>query len=68
MAKLDDLEAAVKANHDVIESAVVLINGIADRITAAGVDQTKLDALVADLKTEDDSLSAAVAANTPAAP
>ena len=67
MASLDALTAQVAANRAVIDSAVVLINGIADRIKAAGVDQTALDALVADLKSEDDTLAAAVTANTPAA-
>lgn len=62
--KIDELTAQVKANHDAIESAKVLINGIADRIAAAGADQGKLDSLIADLKAEDESLSEAVAANT----
>lgn len=66
--KLDALAAQVKANSDVIDSAVLLINGIAQKITEAGVDQVKLDALVADLNTHDATLAAAVAANTPVAP
>lgn len=68
MAALDDLTAQVTANSTVLQSAVTLINGIADRITAAGVDPAKLAALTASLKTDDDALAAAVAANTPAAP
>ena len=68
MAQIGTLKQQVASNHDAIESAIVLINGIADRIKAAGVDQEQLDALVADLKNEDDNLAAAVAANTPAAP
>lgn len=67
MAELDDITAQVAANKVVIDSAVVLINGIADRITAAGVDPAKLAALTASLKSEDDALAAAVTANTPAA-
>lgn len=68
MAAIDDLTTQVASNRTVIESAVVLINGIAARITAAGVDPAKLAALTADLKAKDDELAAAVVANTPAAP
>ncbi len=68
MAELDDLTTQVSANSTVIDSALTLINGIAARITAAGVDSTKLSALTASLKSEDDALAAAVAANTPAVP
>lgn len=67
MKELDDLAAQVKANSDVEASALLLIQGIAARITAAGVDPVKLASLTASLKSDDDSLAAAVAANTPAA-
>lgn len=63
--ELDDLTAQVKANSDLLDSATTLINGIADRITAAGVDPAKLSALSAELKAKDDTLAAAVTANTP---
>ena len=63
--ELDDLTAQVKANSDLLDSATVLINGIADRITAAGVDPAKLAALTAELKSKDDTLAQAVVANTP---
>lgn len=66
--ELDNLTAQVKANSDLLDSATVLINGIADRITAAGVDPAKLSALSAELKAKDDVLAAAVAANTPTPP
>lgn len=65
--ELDDLTAQVKSNSDLLDSATTLINGIADRITAAGVDPTKLAALTAELKAKDDALAATVTANTPAA-
>jgi hypothetical protein len=67
MASLDDLTAQVAANKSVSQSALILINGIADRITAAGADPAKLAALTASLKSDDDDLAAAVKANTPAA-
>jgi len=62
--EVDDLTAQVKANSDTIDSAVLLINGIADRITAAGVDPEKLTALTTELKAKDDALAAAVVAGT----
>lgn len=65
--ELDDLTAQVKSNSDLLDSATTLINGIADRIAAAGVDPTKLAALTAELRSKDDALAAAVTANTPAA-
>lgn len=68
MSILDDLSAQVAANRTISQSALTLINGIADRITAAGVDPAALAALTASLKEDDDKLAAAVAANTPAAP
>lgn len=66
--ELDNLTAQVKANSDLLDSATVLINGIADRITAAGVDPAKLTALSAELKAKDDVLATAVTANTPSVP
>lgn len=65
--EVDNLTAQVKANSDVIDSAVTLISGIADRIAAAGTDPVKLKALSDELKNKDDTLAAAVVANTPAA-
>jgi hypothetical protein len=67
-AATDALTAQVASNTTVVQSALTLINGIAAQITAAGVDPVKLAALTASLKSDDDALAAAVAANTPAAP
>lgn len=66
MANIDALTAQVAANAAVIDSAIVLINGIAARIDAAGVDPVKLAALVDELKAKDTELAGAVTANTPA--
>lgn len=63
--ELDALTAQVQGNNTVIASALALINGIADRITAAGVDRAALTALASSLKSDDDALAAAVVANTP---
>lgn len=68
MAALDDLTAQVAANKTVIDSALTLIAGIADRIAAAGTDPQKLADLTASLKAEDDALALAVTANTPVPP
>ena len=64
--ELDNLTAQVKANNDLLDSATTLINGIADRITAAGTDPKALSDLTTELKAKDDALAAAVTANTPA--
>jgi len=68
---MDDLKALqdqVAASETVEASAVLLIQGIAARIAAAGADPAALEALTTSLKTSADALSAAVTANTPAAP
>lgn len=65
--EIERLTASVARNTNTIESAIVLIRGINDRIKAAGTDPAKLAALTNDLDREDDALAAAVAENTPAA-
>jgi uncharacterized small protein (DUF1192 family) len=76
-AEVEALTAQVKANNDLIDSATALINGIAGRIdaavaaaVAAGASSTDLAAITAlstELKAKDDTLAAAVTANTPSA-
>jgi esterase/lipase len=66
--ELADLTARVATNNEVIESALVLIQGLHDAIIAAGTDPVKLKALTDSLVAEDDKLAAAIVANTPAAP
>lgn len=65
MAAIDDLQAAVTAEDTVIDSAVVLLNGIPALIAAAGVDPAKLAALQSDITAKTTALSAAVLVNTP---
>ena len=74
-AELEALEAQVKENEEVEQSALVLINGLADRVkeladevAAAGADPAKLVALAAELDASAANLAAAVVANTPAEP
>jgi hypothetical protein len=64
--ELEALKAQVAANRDVIQSAITLINGIADRVKAGQSDPAALQALAADLNSQDQALAQAVAANTPA--
>lgn len=73
MKTLADLQADVAANTGVTASAVTLISGIAAQLknlSAAGtpVDPAEIDALATQLEQNSANLSAAVVANTPAAP
>jgi hypothetical protein len=54
------IQAAAKSSA--IDRAILIINGIADLTTAAGVDPAALAALTAELKTKDDELAAAIVA------
>lgn len=65
MSAIDDLTAQVAQTKTVAQSAVVLIQGLADALKAAGTDPVKLAALVKDLQDTDTALAAAVTANTP---
>lgn len=65
-AELDALTQRVHQNTTVIQGAIELINGIADRIRAAGTDPAALQALTDELEQQDNALASAVAANTPA--
>lgn len=70
MSALDDLRKQVQKNSDLEESAVTLIQGIAQQLKdaiAAG-DPAALTTLAAQLDTSARDLAAAIAANTPAAP
>jgi len=67
MADLSALQAQVKANTDVEASAIVLIQGLAAQIAAAGTDPAKLQELQNQLNTSASALAAAITANTPAA-
>jgi hypothetical protein len=67
-AQLDALRAQVAANSTVTQSAVTLINGIAQRIIDAGTDPAQLQALADSLSADDAALAQAVAANTVASP
>lgn len=68
--ELDDLKANVTANTGVVQSAVVLLQGLKaalDSAIASG-DPAQLKALSDQLGSDTQNLAAAVAANTPAGP
>lgn len=70
MSTLDDLKTQVHKNTDLEESAVTLIQGIAQQLKdaiAAG-DPAALTDLATQLDHSATDLAAAIAANTPAAP
>jgi glycine/serine hydroxymethyltransferase len=62
---LDQLTAEVRTTNGVMQSAIVLIDGIAQRLAEAGTDEGKLEALRLDLEGQTDALAAAVEANQP---
>lgn len=67
MANLDELTAAVTRNNDVGDSAITLLNGLAEQLRAAGTDPAALAALSTALTTQADEMAAAITANTTAA-
>lgn len=68
MARLDDIAAEVTAQKTVVASVATLLQQLHDQLVSAGTDQAKLNQLAADIQANTDALSAAVVANTPAAP
>lgn len=66
MSKIDDLKAAVAASDAVVQSAIVLINGIAAALQAAidANDPAAMQAVIDDLNANKEALAAAVDANT----
>lgn len=67
-AQLDALTAQVQKTTEIQQSAITLIEGLADQIEALKDDPVKLQALATELKAKSDLLAAAVTANTPAPP
>ena len=63
--ELDDLTAQVAETKTVMQSAVVLIQGLRQAIIDAGTDPAKLKELTDGLKVDEDALADAVA-NVPA--
>lgn len=66
--QMDSLAAQVEQTLTVEQSAIVLIQGIAEQLADAAGDKQRSLELAAKLKTSADALAAAVTANTPASP
>lgn len=62
--QLEQLQAEVSQNTDVIQSAVTLLATLSQEIKDAGTDQAKLNALTNALDFNTNTLAAAIAANT----
>lgn len=65
---LTKLQAAVAQETAIDQSAVVLIQQIADALKASSSDQAAVDALADQLSASASTLASAITANTPAAP
>lgn len=66
MATLDQLTTDVAAETELDQSAITLINGLAEQIKAAGTDPVALKALTDKMEANAVALAAAVKANTSA--
>jgi hypothetical protein len=66
--ELQSLTEEVSRNTAVDQSAIQLLNGLAEKIEAIKQDPIALQALASDMRASSDALAAAVVANTPAAP
>jgi hypothetical protein len=66
--ELDALQQQVSENTSLEQSAIQLIEGIADQLEAVKDDPEKISALTASLKGTATALAAAIAANTPVEP
>lgn len=64
---LSALEAEVTRNESVDSSASVLLKSLFDMVEAAKNDPAAIQAIVDRVRASNDALTAAVAANTPAA-
>lgn len=67
-AVLDALTANVTRVNTVADSAITLLQNLKAQLDAAGTDPVALQALSDSLGGEADKISAAITANTPAAP
>ena len=67
MATLQDLQASVTAENTVIDSAITLLQGLAQQVKDLKPNQAAIDALAADIGGKTQALADAVVANTPAA-
>lgn len=68
MASIDDVLSDIAAESTIEDSVVSMLTALQAQVTAANGNQAKIDAAFAALETNKAKLSAALVANTPAAP
>lgn len=68
MATLADVQTAVTNEDTVIDSAITLLNGLAQQIKDLTPNQAAIDALAADVTSKTAALAAALTANTTVPP
>jgi hypothetical protein len=66
--EMDQLVSAVETNTTVDQSVLTFLQGVAQQITDAAGDRAKSLQLAATVKASTDAVTAALLANTPAAP
>lgn len=64
-AEMDRLEAEVAETGTVVDSVIVLLQGIAQQLQDAGTDRAKLDQLASDLDAKTNALAEAAATVPP---
>jgi hypothetical protein len=67
MADLTGLQQAVANETTVEQSAITLLNGLAEQLKNAGTDPVAIQAVVDSINSSSAALAAAITANTPAA-
>lgn len=65
---LDNLIREVAETRTVVDSAITLISGLREKLSAAGTDPAKLEELAKELDETQAKLAAALTENTPADP
>lgn len=65
--EVDNLKAQVEAEDTVIDSVIVLLNGLAQQMTTVAGDKAAVTALASSVSAKAQALSDAVVANTPSA-
>lgn len=70
MASIEELQTEVTENTDLVGSVISLVNGLADQLEAAiaANDPAAIQAVADQMRSNNQALADAVAANTPAAP
>lgn len=62
---INELKAKVAAQTTVVQSTVVLIQGMIEQLKDAGDDAAEIQAVIAEMESNTQALAAAVPVNTP---